>query len=197
MLDITIGGWNIADSAAVCYDKNMATHKIKTRIKDLESVLEKTSDFIASQNFPPGFSQFLLYTLSELSANIKEHAQAKTATIGLEVKNNQCAIIITDDGQGLLKNYLTKKIRPKDDVAAIELALNGLSTKSATERGYGLSSTRKLVALLKGKLEIKTGTGIVAIEGNASRFKVVKKIPGLVIKITVPIKPINIYKALD
>ncbi len=175
----------------------MATHKIKAKTKDLENVLEKTSNFIASQNLPSGFSQFLLYVLSELVANIQEHAQAKTAVINLQIKNSKCAVSISDDGQGLLKSYSTKKIRPKDDVAAIELALNGLSTKSATERGYGLSSTRKLVALLKGKLEIKTGTGIIEIKGNVSRFGTRKKIPGLTIKITVPVKPINIYKALN
>ncbi len=145
-----------------------------------------------------GFSEFVLYAMAELFANINEHSKAKNAFVELKIEKQNCLIKISDDGKGLKKSYTQKEIYPKDDFSAIEFALSGLSTKNFKERGFGLYSVKKLTLALQGKMIIESGNAKAVIEKENIKFSNLKnKIEGLTITLQTKIGEINFYKFIE
>jgi len=175
----------------------MFFYRNKIIFRNLEKELRKISEKIEVLEFPQGFLEFALYTISEIFANVKEHSLAKNILIDIKIEQKRCKIEIQDDGIGFRKSYLRKKIYPKDDFSAIEFALSGLSTKDPRERGFGLYSIKKLVEAIRGQLIIKTGLGRAIIEKNKINFnKIPKKKQGVFISINSPVKNIDFYKII-
>lgn len=173
----------------------MFNYKNKIVFASLEKELKKISKTIENLKFPPGFLEYILYVISEIFANIKEHSRAKSISIEIEITPQKCRMKITDDGIGFRRSYLRKKIYPKDDFSAIEFALSGLSTKDFRERGFGLYSIRKLIEALRGKFIIETGIARAIIEKNRINFqKNLKEKPGVSIDIETVVKKIDFYK---
>lgn len=155
------------------------------------------SEEISRLELPKNFSQFVLYAVSELLINVKEHSQANNVIIEIFIKSHQSVIRIEDNGIGLRKSYLLKKIYPKSDSAAIEFALSGFSTKDSQQRGFGLFSIRKLVDYLNGLMTIRTGQVSCLVERNKITFKKnSKRKSGLLIILKAPIKPLDFYKII-
>jgi len=174
----------------------MFEYKRKISFKKLDKEFTNIAKEIEKLKMSKDFLQFILYTISELFTNVKEHSKAKKVTIQIEV-NKDCLIEVADDGIGLRKSYLLKEISPKDDASAIEFALSGLSTKDFTERGYGLYTIRKFIEALEGKMIIETGSTSALIEKNKIQFKKLspnKK--GVSVRIKTKIKDINFYKII-
>lgn len=145
-----------------------------------------------------GFSQFVLYAMSELFANINEHSSAKNAFVELKIASKKCMIKINDDGKGLKESYNKKEIYPKDDFSAIEFALSGLSTKNFKERGFGLYSVKKLTLALGGKMDIESGNAKATIEKENIKFTRLKnKAKGLHITLTTNVREIDFYKFIE
>lgn len=169
----------------------------KTTFQKLNQEFINISEQIEKLKFPKGFLQFILYTLSELFNNIKEHSKAKTVLIQININKKNCLMQISDNGIGLRESYLLKKIYPKDDFAAVEFALSGLSTKDAQERGFGLYSVRKLVENLNGDMMIKSNQAQALISKNQIiSKKILKKVQGVGIIIDVPVKAFDFYKII-
>lgn len=148
--------------------------------------------------FVKGFSEFVLYAMAELLANIQEHSKAKNAFIEMKIGKQKCLLKIADDGMGLRNCYNQKKIFPKDDFSAIEFALSGLSTKNFKERGFGLYTVRKLTLALKGKMIIESGNAKATIEKENIKFTSLKeKINGLGIILNTNIREIDFYKFIE
>ncbi len=161
--------------------------------KELEIILEKIKEL----NLPEGFFTFILYIISELFINVKEHAKINKTSIILKISKQKCLINISDRGVGLKQPYLSKHIYVKDDFTAIEFALSGLSTKNLQERGFGLYSTRRLTEELRGKMTVESGLGRAIIQKSIINFQNLKnKIQGTNIKIETPIKKIDFYKII-
>ena len=159
--------------------------------------LNLISERIEKLNLPKGFFEFIIYTISELLANVKEHAKTNKASLVLIINKKKCSIHIADRGIGLKQSYLLRQIYVKDDLAAIELAFSGLSTKNLQERGFGLYSIRKLVETLGSKLVVKTGLARAVIEKNRINFqKNPKKILGVSFNIESSIKRLDFYKII-
>lgn len=175
----------------------MFNYEEKITFSELEQAFNDISQNIRKQTLPKGFLTFILYVLSELFANIKEHSQTKTIFIALKINKRNCLIKISDQGIGFRSSYLRKKIYPKDDFAAIEFALSGLSTKDMQERGFGLYSIRKLIEKLKGKMIISSDVAIALIGKNQITFKrSAKKIRGVSINIAVGVNALDFYKII-
>lgn len=175
----------------------MFIYKKKIIFEALEKELNKLLEIIETLNFPQGFSEYILYTISEISDNIKEHSLAKNIFINIKINRKQSKIEFRDDGIGFRNSYLKKKIYPKDDFSAIEFALSGLSTKDLQERGFGIYSIKKLVEVLKGKLTIETGLARAIIERKRIDFqKISHKRSGVKIKVEAPIRKINFYQII-
>lgn len=175
----------------------MVNYKKRINSSNIEQELEIISQKIEELKLPKGFLEFVMYVSSELSANIKEHSMAKTVAIQVNIDKN-CLISFSDNGIGLKESYLLKKIYPKDDSAAIEFALGGLSTKDSQERGFGLYSIKKLVSQLKGKLIIKSGSIGAVVEKNQINFsKLPRRIQGVFVVIKTKVKRLDFYSAVE
>jgi len=171
------------------YKKKISFNKLDTEFVYVAKEIEKLK-------LPKDFLQFILFTISELFTNIKEHSKAKKVAVQIGINKN-CLIDVEDNGIGLRKSYLLKNIFPKDDVAAIEFALSGLSTKDLAERGYGLYTIRKFTEALEGKMIIETGLASALIEKNTIQFKKLSpKKKGVSIEVKTKIKKINFYKII-
>jgi len=174
----------------------MFKYKRKISFKKLETEFIHIAKKIEKLKLPKDFLQFILYTISELFTNVKEHSRAKEATFQIEVNKN-CLIKVADDGIGLRRSYLLKKISPKDDASAIEFALSGLSTKEPRERGFGLYTIRKFVEELQGKMIIETGEALATVEKSKIQFKdLLKEKKGVVVQIETKIKDIDFYEII-
>ncbi len=175
----------------------MFFYRDKIIFADLENELRKISEKIEVLKLPKGFLEFILYTISEIFANVKEHSLAKKILVNIKIERKRCKVKIQDDGIGFRKSYLRKKIYPKDDFSAIEFALSGLSTKDPRERGFGLYSIRKLTEALTGKLIIETGLAKAIIGKNKIDFqRVSKRKAGVLINIETSTKKLNFYKII-
>ena len=172
------------------YKKTITTSYL---IKELEVISEKIKEL----KLPKGFFTFILYTISELFINVKEHAKINKVSIILKISKQKCLINISDRGVGLRQPYLSKQVYVKDDWTAIEFALSGLSTKNLQERGFGLYSIRRLTEELKGKMIVESGSGRAIIQKNKINFQNLKnKVQGTIIKIEASIKKIDFYRII-
>lgn len=172
-------------------------YKKTITIKKLENELNIVSEKVEKLHLPKGFFEFILYTISELIANVKEHAITNKASIALRISEGGCLICIADKGIGLKQSYLSKQIYVKDDFSAIEFALSGLSTKNLQERGFGLYSIRKFTEKLAGEMVVESGSARALIQKNKINFQNLKeKIRGVTIQIKTPVKEVDFYKII-
>lgn len=175
----------------------MIDYKKKITFKNIDQEFVNISERIEKLKIPKGFLEFMLYSISELFANIKEHSRARNISIEIKINKKNCSIKISDKGIGFRKSYLLKKFYPKDDFAAVEFALSGLSTKDLQERGFGLYSIRKLIQALGGKMVIESGLARAIIQKNKITFKnASQKIPGVSINLESFIKKLDFYKII-
>lgn len=175
----------------------MFFYKKRVAVKELDKEFENISQKIENLKLPEGFLQFLLYITSELFSNIREHARAGKASIKIEISNKKSSIEISDNGIGLRKSYLLKKIYPKDDFSAIEFALSGLSTKSPDERGFGLYTIRRFVYFLDGEMLIESEKAAAYIKKEEIKFiNLARRKKGVTVLLKVPNKSIDFYKII-
>lgn len=175
----------------ILYAKTLTLHDID---EEFHAIAEK----VAQHKLPSGFTDFVLYVLSELMANIQEHAKAHTVILRMKLDGRRFSLHIQDDGIGFRVSYFLQKIYPKDDSAAIELALSGLSTKNSQERGYGLYSTRRLVEAMQGLLIVQSGNALARINKNSIIFKTLsQKKKGVDIQIRTKVQPVALYKYVE
>lgn len=173
------------------YKKKILPSKLNQESVNIFKKIEKLK-------FPKGFLEFINYAISELFSNIKEHSRAKSIVTEINIDKKSCLVKVADNGIGLRKSYSLKKIYPKDDFAAIEFALSGLSTKDFQERGFGLYSIRKLINALKGEMNIESGSAKASIKGDKIIFKKTRrKVQGVNIVLKSKIKTFDFYKAVE
>ncbi|PIQ07352.1 MAG: hypothetical protein COW72_00785 [Candidatus Nealsonbacteria bacterium CG18_big_fil_WC_8_21_14_2_50_37_10] len=175
----------------------MFKYKRRILFKKLDKEFTNIAKEIEELKMSKDFLQFILYTISELFANVKEHSRAKIVSVQIKL-NKDCLIRIEDKGIGLRKSYLLKKIFPKDDASAIEFALSGLSTKEPRERGFGLYTIRKFIEELQGKMIIKTGKALATIEKSKIQFQsLLREKKGVGVQIETKIKDVDFYKIIE
>lgn len=168
----------------------------RMKFKELSQEIDWISKEIEKQELPKSFLDFIMYALAELSANIEEHSKAKNINLKI-ILDKDCLMEFSDDGIGLKESYISKNIYPKDDSAAIEFALGGLSTKNQQERGFGLYSTRKIIEKMKGEMIVETGSTQAIIKENQIFFKDIPQTKGTSIKLNVKIKKLDFYSAVE
>lgn len=174
----------------------MLNYSKKILFKQIDKELDMFYSQTEKLKLAKGFLQSVLYIVSELLTNVKEHSKASHVLLKARINKKNALISIEDNGVGLKKSYNLKKIYPKDDLAAIEFALSGLSTKDSKYRGFGLFSTRKLIEALKGSINIISGQGYCLVERGRISFKISKNKKGLKIEIKAPVKNINFYSII-
>ena len=175
----------------------MLNIKKNISINKLDREFNVLSQKIEEQTLPDGFRQFILYSLSELFANVKEHSEGSKATVSLVTKDNNFSLIVADNGIGFRESYLRKGIYSKDDFSAIQFALGGLSTKKLNERGFGLYTVRKFARELKGTMIIESGKASARIIKNKVEFVTISSKKGVKIILETPIKKVDFYKNIE
>lgn len=157
------------------FEEQLHNYKVKTYLpvcsiptkressKEREELLTTFEDILISQLGIKGQLRTALgYLLSEAITNIVDHAKVSSGFIMVQNYPNKkfLDVCIVDTGIGIRKSYNPEKYREiKSDSDALELALNGKSTKKqAVTRGYGISTSRKmLVNGLGGKYFLFSG----------------------------------------
>lgn len=112
----------------------------------LQSIIEKQTNYDRSVKTP------LAYLLSEIICNINQHSCSENGYIYAQyLKKEGCIdICIADDGITIYGSY-ANNAKYIDDIGnseakALRMANEGFSTKDSPERGYGLNTSRKLLA---------------------------------------------------
>lgn len=175
----------------------MINYNKKIPFRDLNQEITLISNQVEKLEIARNFKNFVLYALSELSDNIQEHSKAKNINLRISLDNVICHIEFSDDGIGLKESYISKNIYPKDDSAAIEFALGGLSTKNQQERGFGLYSIRKFLEKSGEKMTIETGLSRATIKEKQISFEEIPPLKGTSIKIESEIKDLNFYDSVE
>ncbi len=113
--------------------------------ENFDSFISKTYE-ILNVNFNIINENLIKYIIGELYDNINQHSDSihnyniiqHYDKLGLE-------ICIYDDGIGIPNNFRKNGIEFKSDINALELALEGWSTKDDNERGHGLSTINSIM----------------------------------------------------
>lgn len=89
------------------------------------------------------------YILTELTANIWDHAETERGFIAAGVDQNALIIVVVDAGLSIPFSYARRGIEfPRGlsyDIASLEAALEGKSARPQGGRGYGLRTSAALV----------------------------------------------------
>ena len=124
--------------------------------------MEKIYSFV-KEAFPSHLQNPILYILGELSDNINQHSQYTKGFIFLNYDKNskEAWLMIYDNGISIPGGFKKNQIFFSDDSQAIEMAMKGRSTKKEEGRGFGLSTSRKLVEKgFNGNFAVFSGEGI-------------------------------------
>lgn len=166
-------------------------------VLQLDFVYEQIYKELYAAILPKGCLDLLTYIISELSANVKEHSFAKKVNIEVAIRKKSFYFRISDDGIGIKRSFIKNGIFTKDDRAAIELAVGGISTKKQNERAFGLFSTQRLATHTGGKMNIISGKVKATFKENETKFEAVKKeMKGVTVEVDIPLKPVNVYEVL-
>lgn len=152
---------------------------------------------VSSIKLPKGCLDLLTYIVSELFANVKEHSFAKKIRFEMFIRSKIFYFTLADDGIGIRNSFLQNGIFAKDDRAAIELAVGGMSTKKTNERAFGLFSTQRLAGYVGGQMNIFSGKIKATFEKNKTKFERLHRIiSGVKVTVVIPLKAVNVYDVL-
>ncbi len=131
-----------------------------------ENVLSAINSILRKQlKLTGSLLEAIYYLVDELTNNVSDHSQSEKGILFGQFypTKNYMDICIIDFGRGIKQTYLdTGKASPKTHDEAIELAINGRSTKDqAISRGFGISTSRKMLTEgLKGKFFLCSGNAM-------------------------------------
>lgn len=170
---------------------------INENILKIAKHIEKNID----KNF--GFS--INYLLAELSDNIEQHSEFTQASIITQYYPDKkyIDIGIFDNGITIPALFEKKGIKFTDDCDAIKKAIEGMSTKEESGRGFGLKTSKKLVLEgLNGKMHILSRKGALTLnpKDKEESEKLMKKgLKGTLIymRFGAPKKGLNIIKYIE
>jgi len=165
--------------------------KLPATREEAEEKLRELNYFAAKEC---GGVNALQFFIGELTENIYEHSDFSTAYVMAQKYPTMkfLEFCIIDDGITIPGSYEKAGIPIESDKSAIEIALNGKSTKilEENERGFGLSSSIDELTLdLGGTCLIVSRKGSLrATDGGNDTFNIDEghKYPGTLISIMVP-----------
>lgn len=85
--------------------------------------------------------QPIAYILTELTANIWDHAETDTGFVFAGVSDRQLVLAVVDAGMSIPFTYARRNIIFPDDLAALRAALAGRSARPQGGRGYGIRTS--------------------------------------------------------
>lgn len=138
---------------------------LPSKQRDVGGVLAKMSELHDGGRRFGGRNTFM-YLIGELVHNVYDHSSSNHASImGQErEEGSRLEIAILDDGITVGGSLRRAGMILDDDVMAIAMAINGLSSKGEGRRGYGLRSNVKMcIEGLGGSVLMVSGHGAVEL----------------------------------
>lgn len=138
-----------------------------------------------------GADNAILYPISELVGNIFEHSGEDAGWIFAQhyPKKRLLDICIVDTGRGVAQSYASALGKSMTHSEAIASALAGVSAKTEGGRGYGLSTSQRVVCeALRGQFLFLTGDSVFF---NTERHSSIVQLPdfswdGVIIAYQIP-----------
>ncbi|MEK7496428.1 MAG: hypothetical protein AAB657_00820 [Patescibacteria group bacterium] len=121
----------------------------------------------------PGIMNAVYYPITELATNVFEHSKSNHGFVFGQFypKKNYLDICIVDCGRGLRASYEQDKNLFISDLDAITEAMRGHSTKPDKERGYGVSTSKRVVCEgLNGEFILLSGSGVLVAKNTSERI---------------------------
>ncbi|MEW5748761.1 MAG: hypothetical protein AB1793_08290 [Candidatus Thermoplasmatota archaeon] len=115
-----------------------------------------------------------IYLMGELMQNVHDHSDSDNAFIMAQESRGAgfVEMSVLDDGITVAGSLRRSGIIFDDDIEAIAMAMNGLSSKREGRRGFGLrTSVRICVRGLRGRILTVSGRGAVEIGGGGAEGK--------------------------
>ncbi|MBI4434643.1 hypothetical protein HY635_02400 [Candidatus Uhrbacteria bacterium] len=150
--------------------------------------------------------QPIAYVLTELTANIWDHAETERGFVVAGIDRHALVIAVVDAGLSIPLSYDRRGIKfpdsPSHDLAAIDAALEGRSARPQGERGYGLRTSAALV------MDGWSGSFLLASR-RALRYRAPGGSPlgevglspwaGTVVAVTLPLplRPVDLYAYVE
>jgi len=168
-----------------------------------ERVLSNIDRLRSGDELMFGGANSFSYVVGELIGNIFDHAQStKAMVMGQKYQDKFTDLCFYDNGITIPESFSRYgyKLRPYQALAE---AINGLSTRDESIRGFGLwSCTRICVEGLSGQVFIASGNACMHINKDQQRFYELdndKKLQGTLISLRVyPVtEPIDITKYVE
>lgn len=162
---------------------------------DREDLIQAVESLLVHQCQMDGVMLTVIkYLVSELTGNVMYHAGFGTGFLLAQFMRNgkYLDLAIADTGRGLLGSYMAHgKFNPGSDAEALNLALNGRSTKDLPEsRGFGIPTSRRmLVNGLGGSFFYWSGSACLfnsATHDNIYELKDGTSFPGCYIALRIP-----------
>jgi hypothetical protein len=153
------------------------------------------------EHVDPQVLQAIAEGLWEIVGNALEHsgadasvmAQVYWANRAKEAEHaNRVQVVVGDTGRGIRETFLSSGTQePRDDVDAIQLALEYLVTSVPDDpgRGQGLYTTMEETTGLQGRLIVRSGTGKVSVTQGGREPETVPFLRGTIVALDLPLYP--------
>jgi len=138
----------------------------------------------------------------EIVANAFEHSGSDAQVMAQVYRTNRggqaphhddrVQVVVGDIGRGVHGSFQATGVRkPTDELEAIHLALEYLVTSVPDDpgRGQGLSTTMEQVLRLEGRMIVRSGDALVAIDQGGREGRRVAHIPGVIVALSLPLYP--------
>ncbi|HRU11298.1 MAG: hypothetical protein KBH31_03385 [Methanomassiliicoccales archaeon] len=145
------------------------------------------------------------YVVGEFVANIYEHSHFHHAYIMAQKYPGKGFVEFSfyDDGMTIPGSLSSAGMNFKNDVEAIAMAVNGLSSKKMEGRGYGLQHNVEIsIKGLMAEISLVSRSGILHIDGNGPKGYMLREKyklngTGISVRSPYPAKEVNIYEHLQ
>jgi len=134
--------------------------------KDYQGLAGSLADFSRRHDWGSeyGGRNALMYLIGELVHNVYDHSDSSNSYLMAHRDDwgKDVELAVFDDGVTMAGSLRKSGIVVEDDVLAIAMAMNGLSSKGEGRRGYGLrSNVRMCVQGLRGSVLAVSGGGAI------------------------------------
>lgn len=149
-----------------------------------------------------GARQPIAYVLTELVANIWDHAETDVGFVLAGVGDDRLVLAVVDAGISIPLTYARRDIAFPDDTAAVRAALEGKSARPQGGRGYGIRTSAAIAtrgwggALL---LASRHATVLQTADGEAARGTSPLHWNGTIVAIEapLPLRAIDLYAYVE
>jgi hypothetical protein len=154
------------------------------------------------EHVDPSVLQAIAEGVWEIVGNALEHSGSDALILGQVYRtsrggrppdhDDRVQVVVGDVGRGIRASFLaTGAQAPRDDLAAINLALEYLVSSVTDDpgRGQGLFTTMEQIVGLAGLMIVRSGAAKVTIDAAGRREQTVPPLPGVIVAMSLPLYP--------